>query len=172
MTKLDQTLASNEKRRSILRKRQDPLAKVLLLSNTPITTSMSRKVKRQDPSETLPTFLERCTGAPAESPLVFLSTDVHRPRQDPALAELLDQFPCTMFLSDFEASLQILEKIQNPIDGVYMLPYMIALMDANLAAKGRHFKGTERSTFSAYIMNHLWPSYHPNEPESAVSALR
>ncbi|KAG0032933.1 hypothetical protein BGZ82_006328 [Podila clonocystis] len=173
MTKLDQALASNEKRRSILRKRQDPLAKMLSGSNKPITIlSTSRKVKRQDLSETVPTFQERCTGAPAESPLVFLSTDVHRPRQDPALAELLDQFPCTMFLSDFGASLQILEKIQNPIDGVYMLPYMIALMDANLAAKGRHFKGTERSTFSAYIMNHLWPSYHPNEPESAVSALR
>ncbi|KAF9307891.1 hypothetical protein BG003_011921 [Podila horticola] len=172
MTKLDQTLASNEKRRSILRKRQDPLAKVLSKSNKPISTSTSSKVKRQDPRDTVPTFLERCTGAPEESPLVFLSTDVHRPREDPALTELLDQFPCTMFLSDFEASLQILEKIQNPIDGVYMLPYMIALMDANLAAKGRHFKGTERSTFSAYIMNHLWPSYHPDEPESAVSALQ
>ncbi|KAG0015098.1 hypothetical protein BGZ81_011848 [Podila clonocystis] len=173
MTKLDQALASNEKRRSILQKRQDPLAKMLSGSNKPITIlSTSRKVKRQDLGETVPTFQERCTGAPAESPLVFLSTDVHRPRQDPVLAQLLDQFPCTMFLSDFVASLQILEKIQNPIDGVYMLPYMIALMDANLAAKGRHFKGTERSTFSAYIMNHLWPSYHPNEPESAVSALR
>ncbi|KAF9321186.1 hypothetical protein BG006_002662, partial [Podila minutissima] len=172
MIKLDQTMTSNEKRRSILRKRQDPLTKMLSGSNKPFTiTSTTRKVKRQDPNETVATFLERCTGAPSVSPLVFLSTDVRRPRQDPALAELLDQFPCTMFLSDFEASLQILKKIQNPTDGVFMLPYMIALMDANLAAKGRHFKGTVRSTFTAYIMNHLWPSYHPNEPESAVSAL-
>ncbi|KAI9233733.1 MAG: hypothetical protein BYD32DRAFT_373043 [Podila humilis] len=172
MTNLDQKMVNNEKRHSILRKRQDPLAK-MLQSNKYTRPTMNRKsmVKREDPSEA-PTFLERCIDAPAESPLVFLSTDVHRPRQDPALTELLDQFPCTMFLSDFEASLQVLEKIQNPFDGVYMLPYMIALMDANLAAKGRHFKGTERSTFSAYIMNHLWPSYHPEEPESAVSALR
>ncbi|KAG0050569.1 hypothetical protein BGZ83_004655 [Gryganskiella cystojenkinii] len=119
--------------------------------------------KQQDQAKKgqIRSFLDRCKGSPPESPMVFMATDVHQPREAPLLAHYLDQFPCTMFLSDFEASLAVLHKIQNPTDGIQMQPYMIALMDANLAAKGRVFQGTERSTFSAYIMNHLWPEYHP-----------
>ncbi|KAF9953268.1 hypothetical protein BGZ72_005536 [Mortierella alpina] len=110
----------------------------------------------------VPTFMERCIAAPPESPMVFMATDVHRPRHSALLHEYLDQYPCTMFLSDFEASMSILEKIVNPLDGILMSPYMVALMDANLAAKGREFQGTDRSTFSGYIINHLFPEYHPD----------
>ncbi|KAG0010567.1 hypothetical protein BGZ80_001372, partial [Entomortierella chlamydospora] len=66
-----------------------------------------------------------------------------------------------MFLSDFPEAVGILDQIHNTVDGVQMSPYMIALMDANLAAKGREFQGTDKSTFTAYIMNDLWPAYHP-----------
>ncbi|KAF9574647.1 hypothetical protein EC968_005877 [Mortierella alpina] len=121
--------------------------------------------KRAEPEKAkadVPTFLERCIAAPPESPMVFMATDVHRPRHSDLLHEYLDQYPCTMFLSDFEASMSILEKIVNPLDGILMSPYMVALMDANLAAKGREFQGTERSTFSGYITNHLFPEYHPD----------
>ncbi|KAF8942507.1 hypothetical protein BGZ47_006416 [Haplosporangium gracile] len=111
--------------------------------------------------EAIPTFLERCQSSPAESPMIFMATDVHQPRSAPLLKEFLDQFPCTMFLSDFRESDALLENIRNPVDNVLMWPYMVALMDANLAAKGRIFQGTDRSTFSAYIVNHLWPEYHP-----------
>ncbi|KAF9348468.1 hypothetical protein BGX26_000124 [Mortierella sp. AD094] len=114
-----------------------------------------------DGQEAVPTFLERCMGSPPESPMIFMATDVHQPRHAPLLREFLDQYPCTMFLSDFPESVAILDQIHNPVDGVHMLPYMIALMDANLAAKGREFQGTDKSTFTAYIMNHLWPEYHP-----------
>jgi len=123
------------------------------------TTSTS-----EQPSKTQSrTFLDRCKEAPPESPMVFLATDVHQPRESSLLANYLDQFPCTMFLTDFEASLAVLEEIKNPNDGMSMFQYMVALMDANLAAKGRVFQGTERSTFSAYITNHLWPEYHPTD---------
>ncbi|CAO3563617.1 unnamed protein product [Mortierella alpina] len=110
----------------------------------------------------VPTFLERCIAAPPESPMVFMATDVHRPRHSALLHDYLDLYPCTMFLSDFVASMSILEKIVNPVDGILMSPYMVALMDANLAAKGREFQGTDRSTFSGYIINHLFPEYHPD----------
>ena len=43
-----------------------------------------------------------------------------------------------------------------------MTPYLIALMEANIAAKEREFVGTDKSTFSLYIMGHLWPEYHPD----------
>ncbi|KAF9907372.1 hypothetical protein EC991_011021 [Linnemannia zychae] len=125
----------------------------------PPTTTTSATEPNND--NTIPTFFERCRASPPESPMIFMATDVHEPRSAPLLQEFLTQFPCTMFLSDFRESDALLEKIRNPVDNVLMWPYMVALMDANLAAKGRLFQGTDRSTFSAYIYNHLWPEYHP-----------
>ncbi|KAF9186049.1 hypothetical protein BGZ49_004222 [Haplosporangium sp. Z 27] len=109
----------------------------------------------------VPTFLEHCMGSPPESPMIFMATDVHHPRESPLLQEYLERFPCTMFLSDFTEPVVLLNQIHNPVDGVRMLPYMVALMDANMASKGRDFLGTDKSTFTSYIMNHLWPKYHP-----------
>ncbi|KAF9414723.1 hypothetical protein BGZ94_000314 [Podila epigama] len=171
MTKNDQKYMGIDKRRErrvLHRKRRlsrmpSAAAATVEKSSRMKERAFERRQNHDDAATEAPTFLQRCKSAPADSPLIFFSTDVHRPRQNPILEALLDEFPCTMFLSDFEPSLQILDKIYNPVDGVKMLPYMIALMDANLAAKGRFFMGTERSTFSAYIMNHLWPAYHPDE---------
>ncbi|KAF9924000.1 hypothetical protein FBU30_005960 [Linnemannia zychae] len=109
---------------------------------------------------TMPHFMERCRNSTSESPMIFMATDIHQPRGSPLLKGFLELFPCTMFLSDFQESDALLEGIRNPVDNVLMWPYMVALMDANLAAKGRVFQGTDRSTFSAYIYNHLWPEYH------------
>ncbi|KAF9111193.1 hypothetical protein BGX27_005280 [Mortierella sp. AM989] len=122
--------------------------------------------KRQEEDE--PTFLDRCMDQPPESPLIFLSTDVHHPRSSPILSDFLDEFPCTMVLSDFPETVKLLDMIHNSVDNVHMLPYMIALMDANMAAKGRDFQGTENSTFSAYISDHLWPEYHPGQHLTAA----
>ncbi|KAF9105703.1 hypothetical protein BGX27_009498, partial [Mortierella sp. AM989] len=129
---------------------------------TPAVTSSTPSLAPIDEEGNAPTFLERCMGSPPESPMVYMATDVRQPRHAPLLHDYLAQYPCTMFLSDFSESITILDQIHNPIDGVHMLPYMIALMDANLAAKGREFQGTDKSTFTAYITHHLWPEYHPD----------
>ncbi|GJJ73933.1 hypothetical protein EMPS_06291 [Entomortierella parvispora] len=141
------------------------------LKDTDTTTQVEQTTptSEQAPKAQTRTFVERCKEAPPESPLVFLATDVHQPRESNLLAEYLDQFPCTMFLTDFKASLAVLEEIKNPTDGMSMFQYLVALMDANLAAKGRMFQGTERSTFSAYITNHLWPEYHSSELDEDLS---
>lgn len=131
------------------------------LQPAPAPAPASHIPNPKDDCEGAPIFLERCRSSPAESPMIFMATDVHQPRTAPLLKEFLEQFPCTMFLSDFRESDALLEKIRNPVDNVLMWPYMVALMDANLAAKGRMFQGTDRSTFSAYIIGHLWPEYHP-----------
>ncbi|KAI8600969.1 hypothetical protein EDD21DRAFT_430248 [Dissophora ornata] len=109
-----------------------------------------------------PTFLDRCMGQPPESPLVYLATDIHHPRLSPFLVNFLNEFPCTMVLSDFPESVQLLDGIHNTVDNIHMLPFLIALLDANLAAYGRQFHGTDVSTFSLYISHHLWPEYHPS----------
>ncbi|KAF8936679.1 hypothetical protein EDD21DRAFT_433917 [Dissophora ornata] len=111
--------------------------------------------------ESVPTFLERCQGSPPGSPMVFMATDVFEPRRAPLLLEFLEQYPCTMFLSDFTDSVTIIEEVRNPVDGVRMFEYIISLTDANLAAKGREFRGTDKSTFTNYIKDYLWPRYHP-----------
>ncbi|KAG0233185.1 hypothetical protein BGW42_007663 [Actinomortierella wolfii] len=109
------------------------------------------------------TFLQRCMDAPEESPLVFMSTDVPQPRTSEMLREFIDEFPCTIFLSDLPESLQILDRLQNPIDGIRMLKYTVAMLDANIVARSRLFQGTQRSTFSKYIYLHLWPEYHDGQ---------
>ncbi|KAG0197606.1 hypothetical protein BGX28_008882, partial [Mortierella sp. GBA30] len=120
--------------------------------STPIPSNTAPNDTKKNAATTgVPQFLERCKEASPDSPMVFMATDVHQPRESGLLQEYLDQYPCTMFLSDFVDSLSVLEKIQNPVDGILMMPYMLALMDANLAARGREFQGTEQSTFSAYI---------------------
>ncbi|KAF8937271.1 hypothetical protein EDD21DRAFT_375758 [Dissophora ornata] len=109
-----------------------------------------------------PTFLERCMGQPPESPLLYVATDVHHPRLSPVFADFLNEFPCTMILSDFPESAQFLDRIRNPVDNIRMLPFLTALLDANLVAHGRQFHGTEGSTFSQYISNPLWSHFHPS----------
>ncbi|OAQ35036.1 hypothetical protein K457DRAFT_1894841 [Linnemannia elongata AG-77] len=148
---------------SKLRRRADPVPQALAAAEAAVQLAQApaSPIPTTATDEAVPTLLERCQSSPAESPMIFMATDVHQPRSAPLLKEFLDRFPCTMFLSDFRESNALLEKIRNPVDNVLMWPYMVALMDANLAAKGRVFQGTDRSTFSAYIINHLWPKYHP-----------
>ncbi|KAF9159116.1 hypothetical protein BGX20_003087, partial [Mortierella sp. AD010] len=88
------------------------------------TTTVPESSPDQDPStvttevqEVVPTFLERCMGSPPESPMIFMATDVHKPRHAPLLHEFLDQYPCTMFLSDFPEAVEILDQIHNTADG-------------------------------------------------------
>ncbi|KAG0046125.1 hypothetical protein BGZ83_008665 [Gryganskiella cystojenkinii] len=126
----------------------------------PTAIPVKDPISRDENAEPL-TFLQRCSEQPPELPLIFMATDIHQPRHSPLLKDYLNEFPCTMFLSDFPESVEILGKISNPADNIHMISYLIALMDANLAAKGREFVGTEKSTFSLYIMIHLWPEYHP-----------
>ncbi|KAF9300704.1 hypothetical protein BGZ74_007599 [Mortierella antarctica] len=130
-------------------------------SSSPLPVAEAEAGATPSSEEQQQDFLRRCKHAAPGSPLVFMATDLHHPRQSPMLARYLGLFPCTMFLSDFPRALMLLDKIRNPVDGVHMLPYMIALMDANMAAKGREFQGTDKSTFTAYITNHLWPEHHP-----------
>ncbi|KAF9366724.1 hypothetical protein BGX34_009564 [Mortierella sp. NVP85] len=133
-------------------------------TNTASSSTVSTRQDHNVVPDVEPTFLESCMGQPLDTPLVFLATDVHHPRVSPVMSEYWQKFPCTMLLSDFPGSLEILNGIRNTADNVHMLPYMIALMDAVLAAKGREFQGTEKSTFSNYITYHLWPEYHPDRP--------
>ncbi|KAF8937269.1 hypothetical protein EDD21DRAFT_430246 [Dissophora ornata] len=131
--------------------RQPALAQAQLPPNT-------AESQEQEPL----TFLDRCMGQPPESPLVYLATDVHHPRLSPVFVDFLNKFPCTMILSDFPESVRLLNGVRNTVDNVHMLPFLIALLDANLVAHGRQFHGTDGSTFSQYISNPLWPHYHPS----------
>ncbi|KAI1309729.1 hypothetical protein EDD11_003981 [Mortierella claussenii] len=139
---------------------QDQMALNTTLSPNRRRTTLGR---RQENVPVPPTFLDLCMGQPPDSPLIFLATDVHHPRESPLLTEYFQKYPCTMILSDFPESVDLLDGIKNPVDNIHMLPYLIALMDANMAAHGRLFHGTEASTFSLYITNHLWPRYHPGQ---------
>ncbi|KAF9901410.1 hypothetical protein BX616_002275 [Lobosporangium transversale] len=98
-----------------------------------------------------PAFLDLCRQQSQESHFIFLATDVPHPRESPLLSDFLNEFPCTMVLSDFPEATARLVRIQNPFDNVRMLPFLILLLDANMAAKGRQFHGTDKSTFQGIL---------------------
>ncbi|KAF9301363.1 hypothetical protein BGZ91_009586, partial [Linnemannia elongata] len=111
---------------SKLRRRANPVPQALAAAEAAVQLAQAPAplIPTTATDKAVPTLLERCQSSPAESPMIFMATDVHQPRSAPLLKEFLDRFPCTMFLSDFRESNALLEKIRNSVDNVLMWPYM------------------------------------------------
>ncbi|KNE94150.1 hypothetical protein PSTG_12480 [Puccinia striiformis f. sp. tritici PST-78] len=97
---------------------------------------------------------------------LFLATDSLLPEVEPALRTFFKAFPCTYLLNDFELSslkeIRLSQDhmlISNPAIGKLMLP----LLDAMVAARATSFVGTPGSTFSDFVDNVLFQTYH-NSP--------
>ncbi|KAJ7594661.1 hypothetical protein C8J56DRAFT_1122814 [Mycena floridula] len=91
---------------------------------------------------------------------LFVSTDAPNPRKDHSLELFLRTFPCTVFLQDFVHQTRILDEIGNEADGVKMRDFLLPFLDAMVAGKAWRVAGTQGSTFSAFVEDVLWPSYH------------
>jgi hypothetical protein len=96
---------------------------------------------------------------PLNIPL-FISTDVKHPLEDPGIAIFLNTFPCTFFLSDFRDLTAPLDKLRNEEDGVRLKQYFLPFLDAMVVGKAWAVVGTEGSTFSQFIQDVLWRTYH------------
>lgn len=108
-----------------------------------------------------------CHGPLHTSPLLqvlntplFISTDALDPRTEPLLARFVQTFPCTVFLSDFGAYTAALDGLENGYDGLQLKPFLIPFLDAMIAARAWQVVGTEQSTFSAFVQDVLWRTYH------------
>ncbi|CAM0139065.1 hypothetical protein VKS41_003625 [Umbelopsis sp. WA50703] len=88
--------------------------------------------------------------------VVYLATDAREPSTNPDLAILYATFPCTFTIDNFtdpanQPGWNALNNAANAHDGRNMKKYLIPMVDATIASRGRLFVGTESSTFSGYI---------------------
>ncbi|KAF5345365.1 hypothetical protein D9758_008502 [Tetrapyrgos nigripes] len=91
---------------------------------------------------------------------LFISTDVKDPGQDPNLEIFLRTFPCTFFLADFTKEMSLLDHFRNDYDGLALKPFVSPFVDAMIAGKAWRVIGTPGSTFSRFVEDLLWPTYH------------
>jgi hypothetical protein len=91
---------------------------------------------------------------------LFISTDAKDPSSDPAISVFLQTFPCTFFLSDFPTHAAPLNTLKNAYDGVHMRDFLIPILDAMVVGKAWCVVGTEGSTFSRFVQDVLWRTYH------------
>lgn len=93
------------------------------------------------------------------SPL-YISTDTQEPMDEPSLQLFLQTFPCAFFLRDFIDETRALDWIKNDYDGVSLGPLLMPFIDAMVVSRAWRVVGTEDSTFSRYVEDVLWPTYH------------
>ncbi len=97
--------------------------------------------------------------SPLNIPL-YISTDAKDPINDPLLSLFLKTFPCIFFLGDFPHQTGKLNSLHNGYDGVPLKPFILSFMDSMIAAKAWRVVGTEGSTFSRFVEDVLWTTYH------------
>ncbi|CDO72500.1 hypothetical protein BN946_scf184980.g41 [Trametes cinnabarina] len=91
---------------------------------------------------------------------LFISTDARSPTFDPLLARFRRTFPCSFFLEDFPEQIAPLGKLRSPIDGVPLGGFLMPFLDAMVVGQAWQVVGTEQSTFSAFVSDVLWRTYH------------
>ena len=91
---------------------------------------------------------------------VFISTDIEVPTVHPLLRGFHRTFPCIFYLSDFPADITPLEHLKNADDGIMLSDFLLPFVDAMVVAHASTFVGTEQSTFSRFIQDVLWRTYH------------
>lgn len=91
---------------------------------------------------------------------LYLATDAKDPINEPMLTLFLRTFPCIYFLDDFAESLKALDGLVNEYDGIKLKHFLVPFVDAMVAANAWRTVGTESSTFSRFMEDVLWPSYH------------
>ncbi|KAI8968218.1 hypothetical protein BDF20DRAFT_908029 [Mycotypha africana] len=90
-----------------------------------------------------------------ELPLVFLATDAVRPRSKVDFRELWHHLPCTFTLNEIVEPDSPVWSFMDQYRTIHtrqsMRKFLMPLVDALVASRGKHFIGTKGSTFSGYI---------------------
>ncbi|SJK97771.1 uncharacterized protein ARMOST_01025 [Armillaria ostoyae] len=91
---------------------------------------------------------------------LYIATDAKNPTNDPTLSLFLRTFPCTFFLEDFPHQTAVLNTLVNEYDGVKLKPFLLSFLDSMVVAKAWQVVGTNGSTFSQFVQDALWTTYH------------
>lgn len=91
---------------------------------------------------------------------LFVSTDARSPAHNGLLVRFTRTFPCIFFLDDFPEDVASLRDLKSPVDGVPLCPFLMPFLDAMVVGQAWQVVGTEQSTFSAFVTDVLWRTYH------------
>lgn len=91
---------------------------------------------------------------------LYIATDAKDPTNDPTLSLFLRTFPCTFFLEDFPHQTAVLDTLVNEYDGIKLKPFLLSFLDSMVVAKAWRVVGTNGSTFSQFVQDALWTTYH------------
>ncbi|KAL0072765.1 hypothetical protein AAF712_000528 [Marasmius tenuissimus] len=105
---------------------------------------------------------------PLNTPL-YLATDAPDPRNHRSLALFFETFPCIFTLTDFYDQLGPLDYVVNDYDGLTLKPFLLSFVDAMVLGHARTAVGTTSSTYSAFALDVLWPTYHGMEIRERIS---
>ncbi|KAI7872173.1 hypothetical protein BDF14DRAFT_1757503 [Spinellus fusiger] len=85
--------------------------------------------------------------------VLYVATDAQNPRHHRPLRPILEAFPCTVFMADFDAVWQVaLQQVRSPLDPHKSLSdSLVMFVDASICAWAERFVGTRTSTFTNYI---------------------
>lgn len=100
------------------------------------------------------------SGLPSPGLRLFISTDVPDPRNNTHLTLFMRTFPCVAFLSDFGEETASLDKLQSPLDGLLLKPFLLPFVDALVVSSSEKVVGTDGSTFSRFVEDVLWRVNH------------
>ncbi|RPD53054.1 hypothetical protein L227DRAFT_581719 [Lentinus tigrinus ALCF2SS1-6] len=91
---------------------------------------------------------------------LFIATDAHNPSANPVLWRFIRTFPCSFFLEDFKEHTRALGQLRSETDGVPLKRFLMPFLDAMVVGQAWQVVGTEQSTFSAFVADVLWRTYH------------
>ncbi|KAI0345481.1 hypothetical protein BDW22DRAFT_1352950 [Trametopsis cervina] len=120
-----------------------------------------------DPQVHMPLAKRACKGNPhaaqdlaALNTPLFVSSDASVPEDNLYLSIFLRTFPCIFFLSDFPDITASLDTWQSSVDGLLLKPFLLPFVDALVASRAQRVVGTEGSTYSRFVEDVLWRTYH------------
>ncbi|KAH9810423.1 hypothetical protein DFH28DRAFT_498411 [Melampsora americana] len=91
--------------------------------------------------------------------ILYIATDSTIPTRESSLIPFFKAFPCVFVLNDFGLGDE-LKQLRNMKDGVYLGGFFAPLLDAIVSARSKGVVGTEGSTFSRFVVDLLFPSFH------------
>ncbi|KAI0744287.1 hypothetical protein C8Q80DRAFT_1186080 [Daedaleopsis nitida] len=91
---------------------------------------------------------------------LYIATDAHNPSLNPVLWRFLRTFPCAFFLEDFAEHTRPLRALLSETDGVPVGGLLMPFLDAMVIGQAWQVVGTEQSTFSTFVTDVLWRTYH------------
>ncbi|RDX41784.1 hypothetical protein OH76DRAFT_1363898 [Lentinus brumalis] len=91
---------------------------------------------------------------------LFIATDARHPSLSPLLWRFIRTFPCSFFLDDFPEPTRSLGALRSEADGVPLGRFLMPFVDAMVVGQAWQVVGTEQSTFSTFVTDVLWRTYH------------